>query len=75
MLGVALPAGESFLVTQIQLGHSLVMEALLPLRARCGMGARCGATPTKQSFGDKGISKLELGNEGKTGMAPERNVW
>ena len=50
------------LVTKLQLGHALGLEALLP-RARDGMDARNPSTPAKQSFGDKCVPKLELGNE------------
>ena len=50
------------LVTNLQLGHALGLEALLP-RTRDGMNALYLSTPTKQSFGDKCVHKLELGNE------------
>ena len=52
------------LVTKLQLGNADVFEALL----RHGLAhlERCFwlCLPTKQSFGDKRVPKLELGNEG-----------
>ena len=51
-------------MTKLQLGHAPVLEALLPERA-LDLSARSKATPTKQSFADKRVPKLELGNENK----------
>ena len=46
------------LVTKLQLGHALVLEALLPPACMRKERAR-HSTPTKQSFGDKCVPKLE----------------
>ena len=51
-------------MTKLLLGHAIVLEALLPPAPAAEKSARDGATPTKPSFGDKGVPKLELGNEG-----------
>ncbi len=56
------------LVTKLQLGHAFVLEALLP-SARTGRSAPTLSTPTKPSFADKCVPKLELGNEAGTSPA------
>ena len=49
-------------MTKLQLGHALVLEAPLPQAGSRNARAR-SFPPTKQSFADKGVPKLELGNE------------
>ena len=61
------------LVTKLRLGHALVWEALLP---RVGWEEKrpVPSAPTKRSFADKGVPKLELGNEGDEGDEGERDA-
>ena len=44
---------------KLLLGHAIVLEALLPPAPAAETSARGEATPTKQSFGDKCVTKLE----------------
>lgn len=55
--------GADSLVTKLQLGRALVLEALLPPGIHRGRGAQGISMPTKRSFADKGVPKLELGYE------------
>ena len=51
------------LVTKLQLGHALVLEALLPAGLHREGARTVSSTPTKRSFADKCVPKLEFGNE------------
>ena len=62
--------GNFFLVTKLQLGYALVLEALLR-RSGCGSEPSREARLTKQSFADNCVPKLELRHKGEvSGRSP-----
>ena len=61
------------LVTKLQIGHALVLEALLPRSSAPIWSAPTCATPSKLSFADSHIIMQELVNEGSLAH-PRRDI-